>query len=100
MLAFEISRLWERRSEPWPGRIVDFVASGLPFLAAAPLLNASPTMELVGATYWDQRGKIDGLMYVISDYSDIAAFALIAVMVASIVWAVRHQRPALSSAGL
>ena len=48
-------------------------------------------MELVGATYWDQRGKIDGLMYVVSDYSDIAAFALIAVMVASIVWAVRHH---------
>jgi hypothetical protein len=48
-------------------------------------------MQLVGATYWGQRGKIDGLMYVVSDYSDIAAFALIAVMVASIVWAVRHQ---------
>ena len=91
VLAFEISRLWERRLEPWPGRIVDFVAGGLPFLAAAPLLNASPTMQLVGATYWGQRGKIDGLMYVVSDYSDIAAFALIAVMVASIVWAVRHQ---------
>ena len=30
-------------------------------------------------------------MYVISDYSDIAAFALIAAMVASIVWAVRHR---------
>ena len=31
-------RLWERRREPWPARIVEFVASGLPFLAAAPLL--------------------------------------------------------------
>ena len=91
VLSFEISRLWERRLEPWPARIVDFVASGLPFLAAAPLLRASPTMQLVGATYWEQRGKIDGLMYVISDYSDIAAFALIAVMVASIVWGIRHR---------
>ena len=91
VLAFEISRLWERRSEPWPRRIVDFVASGLPFLAAAPLLIASPTMDLVGLTYWDQRGKMDGLMYVVSNYSDTAAFALIAVMVASIVWAVRHH---------
>lgn len=91
VLAFEISRLWERRLEPWPGRIVDFVASGLPFLAAAPLLSASPTMELVGATYWEQRGKFDGLMYVISDYSDIAAFALVTVMVASIMWGVRHH---------
>ena len=91
VLSFEISRLWERRREPWPGRIADFVASGLPFLAAAPLLYASPTMQLVSGTYWEQRGKIDGLMYVISDYSDIAAFALIAAMVASIVWAVRHR---------
>jgi hypothetical protein len=31
------------------------------------------------------------LMYVISDYSDIAAFALIAVMAASIIWSVRHR---------
>ena len=91
VLSFEISRLWERRLEPWPARIADFVASGLPFLTAAPLLRASPTMQLVGATYWEQRGKIDGLMYVISDYSDIAAFALITVMVASIVWGIRHR---------
>ena len=91
VLAFEISRLWERRLEPWPGRIVEFIAGGLPFLAAVPLLNASPTMQLVGSTYWEQRGKIDGLMFVISDYSDIAAFALIAAMAASIVWAVRHR---------
>jgi hypothetical protein len=91
VLSFELSRLWQFRREPWPGRIVDFVASGLPFLVAAPLLNASQTMQLVGSTYWEQRGKIDGLMYIVSDYSDIAAFALIAVMVASIVWAVRHH---------
>src|ERR1017187_9064174 len=31
VLAFEISRLWEQRLEPWPGRIVVFVAGGLPF---------------------------------------------------------------------
>ena len=91
LLAFEVSRLWQQRLEPWPRRILDFVASGLPFLAAAPLLDVSPTMQLVGTTYWEQRGKIDGLMYVISDYSDIAAFALIAVMAASIIWSVRHR---------
>ncbi len=91
ILSFEISRLWERRREPWPRRIADFVVSGLPFLAVAPLLNASPTMQLVGSTYWEQRGKLDGLMYVISDYSDIAAFALIVAIAASIVWAVRHN---------
>jgi hypothetical protein len=91
LLSFEILRLWQRRAEPWPPRIVDFVASGLPFLAAAPLLYASPTLQLAGGIAWEQRGKTDGLMYVISDYSDIAAFALLTVMVASMVWAVRHR---------
>jgi hypothetical protein len=91
VLSFEIWRLWQRRSEPWPGRAIEFVVSGLPFLAAAPLLYASPTMDLVSATYWDQRGKIDGLMYVITDYSDIAAFALLAVVISSMVWAIRHR---------
>ena len=91
LLSFEILRLWQRRLEPWPVRIADFVASGLPFLIVAPLLYASPTMQLVSGIYWDQRGKTDGLMFVISDYSDIAAFALITVMVASTVWALRHR---------
>jgi len=91
VLSFELARLWERRLEPWPARIFDFVASGLPFLVAAPLLTASPTMQLVGSTYWDQRGKIDGLMYVVSDYSDIVAFLIVTVTVGGIVWAVRHR---------
>jgi len=91
VLSFELARLWQRRREPWPTRIVDFVASGLPFLAAAPLLTMSPTMNLVGATYWDQRGKMDGLMYVVSNYSDIVAFLILVTMVAGIVWAVRHR---------
>ena len=91
ILSFELLRLWQRRSEPWPLRLVDFVVSGLPFLAAAPLLYASPTMELIGNTWWDQRGKTDGLMYVFSNYSDIAAWALIIIMGASAAWAIRHR---------
>ncbi len=91
VLAFEISRLWERRREPWPGRIAEFIAGGLPFIAVAPLLYASPTMHLIANVSWEQRGKIDGLMFVISDYSDIAAFLLLTVMVASAVWAIRHR---------
>jgi hypothetical protein len=91
LLSFEILRLWERRQQPWPGRIVDFVVSGFPLLIAAPLLYASPTMDLISRTYWDQRGKIDGLMYVVANYSDIIAFAIVATMVATIVWAVRHR---------
>jgi hypothetical protein len=92
LLSFEILRLWERRLKPNLGvRLVDFVVSGLPFLAAVPLLLASPTLQLIPNTYWDQRGKIDGLMYVITDYSDIVAFGLVAVMITGIVWAVRHH---------
>jgi len=91
LLSYELLRLWQKRAEPWPWRIADFVVSGLPFLAAAPLLYLSPTMQLIGLTFWDQRGKTDGLMYVFSDYSDIAAWALIGIMAASIVWAVRHR---------
>ena len=91
LLSFELLRLWEWRRDLWPMRIVDFVVSGLPFLAAAPLLYASPTLGLISATNWEQRGKIDGLMYVVSDYSDITAFALIAIMATAIVWATRHR---------
>ncbi len=96
ILSFELLRLWERRDrtsrdQAWPARIAEFVSGGLPFLAAAPLLYASPTMGLVSGVYWDQRGKIDGLMYIIANYSDIAAFALVSVMVAALVWAIRHR---------
>jgi hypothetical protein len=91
ILSFEILRLWDWRRELSVRRIADFVLSGFPFLAAAPLLYLSPTMNLISNTYWDQRGKIDGLMYVISNYSDFAAFALVGIMATGIVWAVRHR---------
>ena len=84
VLAYELWRLWDQRRAPWGGRLVDFVASGLPFLAALPLLYASPTVQLGTRFFWDQRGKADGLMYVFSNYSELAAFVLIAVMVVSV----------------
>src|SRR4026207_1063855 len=90
LLSVETLRLWQQKSEPWPPRIVDFVLSGLPFLVVAPLLYQSPTMRLVAATSWEQRGKLDGLIYVFATYSDIVAFALIAILTAGGVWAVRH----------
>lgn len=91
LLSVEILRLWQQKSAPWPPRIAGFVLSGLPFLVVAPLLYQSPTMRLVATTSWEQRGKLDGLFYVFATYSDIAAFALIAILVAGGVWATRHR---------
>jgi hypothetical protein len=91
ILSFELMRLWQQRNAPWPSRLVDFVASGLPFLAAAPLLYISPTMELASATYWEQQGKITGLLYVVTDYSDFVAFGIILVAAIAMVWGVRHK---------
>jgi hypothetical protein len=48
-------------------------------------------MQLAGGNFWEQGGKLQGLMYVFSDYSDIVAFAVMAVMIGSIAWAVRHR---------
>jgi hypothetical protein len=84
-------RLWEQRSQPWSGRLVAFFLSGVPFLVVAPLLYASPTMQLVAANSWEQRGKLDGLIYIIANYSDIAAFALVIVLVGGAIWAIRHR---------
>src|SRR5215471_5929938 len=91
LLSVEILRLWQQRSDPWLPRIVHFFIAGVPFLIVAPLLYASPTMQLVAASSWEQRGKLDGLIYVIANYSDIAAFALVAALVAGAVWAMRHR---------
>ena len=91
LLAIELYRLWTRRSEPWTGRLVDFVATGIPFLPALPLLLLSPTMRLAGENYWERLGKIDGLIYAIEVYSDISAFALLAIVIAGAVWAVRRN---------
>jgi hypothetical protein len=77
LLSVEVLRLWQHKSAPWPPRIAEFVVSGMPFLVAA--------------TSWEQRGKLDGLFFVFSTYSDIAAFALITILAAGVVWAVRHR---------
>ena len=91
VLSFEILWLWDQRSHSWRRRVLDFCLGGLPFLAAIPLLYASPTMDLVGAMSWEQRGKIDGLTYVIANYSDITAFALLAIMIGGAMWSTRQR---------
>src|ERR1700674_2327518 len=91
LLAIELWRLWVQRRRPIGWRLADFVATGLPFLPVLPLLLTSPTWSLKGEFYWEQQGKIDGLIYVIEVYSDLVAFALAAIVVTAAVWAVRHR---------
>jgi hypothetical protein len=91
LLSYELLRLFLQREQPlWP-RLAAFVAAGLPFIPALPLLLASPTLQLAGENYWEPRGKIDGLIYVIEIYSDFVAIALTAIAVVATVWAVRHR---------
>jgi len=87
LLAFELWRLWQQRSAPIAPRLVDFAATGLPFLAVLALLVASPTWELSGDNEWSWSAKLDGLYYVISAYSDFTDLALGAAMIAVLAWA-------------
>ncbi len=49
--------------------LVDFVATGLPFLPVLPLLMMSPTWGLRASFVWELYGKLDGLIYVVEVYS-------------------------------
>jgi hypothetical protein len=91
LLAIELTRLWMTRERPLAPRLVDFVATGIPFLPVVPLLLKSPTWGLVSEFYWEKLGKIDGLVYVVEVYSDIVAFLLIAGVAAGAIWAARHR---------
>ena len=89
LLAFESRRLWASRREPLTPRLLDFVASGAPFLAAGALLLVSPTIDLAGEVRWEPWGKFDGLLFVFAVYlHSIAAFliAAIALAVAWLMW--------------
>ncbi len=96
LLAFETYRLWVRpptltQGKGWEGtdRLVDFFATGLPFLPALLLLIAGPTWESAGVpAYWDLGGKIDGLMLVIGIYYPAVAYGLVALLVlaAALAW--------------
>jgi hypothetical protein len=91
LLAIELTRLWMTRGRPLTPRLVDFVATGVPFLPVLPLLLKSPTWELAGEFRWEKLGKIDGLVYVVEVYSDIVAFLLIAGVAAGAIWSARHR---------
>lgn len=92
VLSFELLQIWQSPKTLRSRRLIYLFGAGLPFLAAIPLLLKSPTLGLVADYNWEPRGKIDGLMFVISVYSDIAAFSLIGIIVAAAAWAIRHRQ--------
>ena len=102
LFAFELQRLLAPEHRPhlspsqhagnrWLRTVVDFVASGIPFLPAAALLLMSPTWSLRGTIDWEFRGKLDGLVGVIEVYSHFAALLLTAVVAFAAGWGIRHR---------
>ena len=91
VLAFELMRLWEgRKQRPWKPALAEFALSGFPFLVAAPLLAASPTMRLVARYEWEPLGKLDGLINVFAVYWDVVTIGMLAIIIAAGAWAIRH----------
>ncbi len=102
LLAFETHRLWasyaqaRRAAGPYAARralpllLLDFVATGLPFLPVPVLLLVSPTRTLWDY-YWKLHGKISGVSYVVEVYSHEIAFLLTVAVAAGIGWAL-HRR--------
>ena len=103
LFAFELQRLLTlaRRTAPElsskdagtgrPSALVDFVASGLPFLPVVPLLLISPTWTLRWDVTWELQGKLNGLLFVIEVYSRSATFFLAAIVAIAAAWAIRHR---------
>jgi len=100
LLAYELWRLTSLKGGSWSGKLIDFAATGLPFLLLAPLMLHSPLLRHISGYEWDSDGKIDGVAFAIEVYSDIVAFALTSVVVAAAIWAVRHSLLRLHPVGL
>lgn len=92
LLALELHRLWSRRDQPWMPRLIDFVATGLPFLPFLALLVASSTWQAPGSPlFWELSGKIEGLMLVFNLYYPAVGFGLAAIAVIAAVIAYRRR---------
>ncbi len=71
-----------KRDEPLGSRLLDFFATGVPFLIAGLLLLMSPTLRLGGEVRWELWGKLDGLLLAFTVYYHSIAFVLIAALAA------------------
>jgi hypothetical protein len=100
LLAFELWRLWQRRSAPLGLRLADFAAAGLPFLLFVPLLLASPTLGLAGTNRWSLPAKLEGLYFAIGTYSDVVDFTLVAVIAALLALTAVRRELRVHPAGL
>jgi hypothetical protein len=99
LLAFELNRLWSFRpagtarpaTRELSLRLLDFMATGLPFLPVLPLLMMSPTWGLRSDISWELSGKLDGLFYVINVYSNAVSLLLGAIVALAAGYAL-HRR--------
>ena len=91
LLGFELWRLCTVKPLPWRKALVDFVATGVPFLVTVPFLMRSPILDHADGYLWQSLGKIDGLTYVLEVYSDVVAFAIAGALIAAGIWAARHR---------
>jgi hypothetical protein len=100
LLAFELHRLWisptlpalpGERGRALPARLLDFVATGLPFLPVLPLMMMSPTWGLRSEIGWELNGKIDGLLYVINVYSGTLGALLAGVLAVAVGFLLYHR---------
>lgn len=91
LLALELHRLRLRHAEPWPLRLADFCATGLPFIPPLALLFASPTWHADGvAAYWELTGKLGGLFAAVNVYYPAVGFALIGAAALAAIYARRR----------
>lgn len=92
LLAVELHRLWLRRAEPWPPRLAEFVATGLPALPFLVVLVAGPTWNAPGVpAFWEFGGKLGGLSSVIEVYYPAVAYGLLAAVAVVAVYAWRRH---------
>ena len=120
LLAFELERLWSCRTKPdgngprpaaYPlqatsrrspllHRLIDFVATGLPFLPVLPLLMMSPTWGLRGDVSWEFDGKLDGVVYALDVYSDTVALLLASIVASATGYALYRRALRIHAFGM
>lgn len=91
LLAIELHRLWQRRNDMRLPDLIDFVATGVPFLVVLPLMLVGPTINAAGsAAFWEWGGKIEGIRIAINVYYLWIGLAICAVLALAAIFAARQ----------